>query len=261
MKRRQGPLPAHAADVAQDDDPTLYGRIARQLQQEIGEALHPIGSLLPTEAALCARFHASRYTIREALRELVGLGLIERRQGAGSRVVSAAPRTSYAQTMRTLAELFQYARDTHYEIGEAALVSLDDEAAGLIPAPSGSHWLRVSGVRWNAARTDTICHTTVFLHARFAPLLTDVRSIPGPIYALVEARSGEAVAEAVQEITARPMPAAIARALKVRVGSPAMRFVRRYLDASGGPMLTSLNWHPADRFSYVMKIRRGDWMP
>lgn len=261
MKRHQGPPQGRAADLAQDDDPTLYGRIARQLQQEIGEGLHRVGSLLPTEAVLCARFHASRYTIREALRELVSLGLIERRQGAGSRVVSAAPRTSYAQTMRTLTELFQYARDTHFEIAEAALVAIDDEAAGLIPAPRGSHWLRISGVRWNAARTDTICHTTVFVHARFAPLLTDLRSSPGPIYALVEARSGEVIAEAMQEITAPPMPPAIARALKVRVGSPAMRFVRRYLDASGGAMLTSVNWHPADRFSYVMTIRRGDWMP
>jgi GntR family transcriptional regulator len=32
--------------------------------------------------------------------------------------------------------------------------------------------------------------------------------------------------------------------------------VRRYLDSSGGPMMTSVNWHPSDRFTYLMRLRR-----
>jgi DNA-binding GntR family transcriptional regulator len=266
MGKRQQSMPARAALILQEgtashDDPTLYRRIARQLESEIASGGRPVGSLLPTEASLCSTYSASRYTIREALRVLVERGIIERRQGAGSRVISSARRATYSQTMRTLTEFSQYARDTHFDIAEVALVSVDDEAAELIPAPAGSRWMRIAGVRWNAERTERICHTTVYVHSRFAPWLHDVRTTGGPIYALVEARSGEMVAEAVQEIAARPLPVAHARSLKLRAGSPAMRLVRRYLDASGGIMLTSLNWHPADRFSYVTKIRRDDWAP
>jgi DNA-binding GntR family transcriptional regulator len=244
-----------------DDDPARYRRIAKKLETAISVGRYPVGALLPTEAALCASFGASRYTIREALRTLVDLGMVERRQGAGSRVVAASPRTSYSHTMRTLAEFFQYARDTHLDVRESGIVAIDDEEAAVLKAPAGSRWLRIRGVRWNPARTETISYTSVYIHVRFVPLLADVSEAEGPIYALVEARSGEAIAEAIQEITACALPAAIAKPLNVRPGAPAMRFVRRYLDASGGIMLTSLNWHPADRFSYVMTIRRGDWPP
>jgi len=37
-----------------------------------------------------------------------------------------------------------------------------------------------------------------------------------------------------------------------------MRFVRRYLDADGAPMLVSVSWHPAERFAYTMRLRRGE---
>lgn len=242
-----------------EDDPARYRQIARQLETAISVGRYPVGALLPTEAALCASFGASRYTIREALRTLVELGMVERRQGAGSRVVAASPRTSYSHTMRTLAEFFQYARDTHLEIMDSGIYALDDEEALVLKAPVGSRWMRLQGVRWTPERTETISFTTVYIHVRFVPLLADVSDADGPIYALVEARSGETIAEAIQEITACALPAAIAKPLNVRPGAPAMRFVRRYLDASGGIMLTSLNWHPADRFSYVMSIRRGDW--
>ncbi|MFG1359635.1 GntR family transcriptional regulator [Xanthobacter pseudotagetidis] len=253
------PAAAPARPARAEDDPARYRQIAKQLETAISVGRYPVGALLPTEAALCTSFGASRYTIREALRTLVDLGMVERRQGAGSRVVAAAPRTSYSHTMRTLAEFFQYARDTHLEIMDSGIYALDDDEALVLKAPVGSRWMRIQGVRWNPARTETISYTTVYIHVRFVPLLADVSSAEGPIYALVEARSGETIAEAIQEITACALPATIAKPLNVRPGAPAMRFVRRYLDASGGIMLTSLNWHPADRFSYVMSIRRGDW--
>ncbi len=251
------PLPSAPAN----DDPTLYRRISREIEAEIVAGARPVGSLLPTEAVLCSNYGASRHTIREALRLLVERGIIERRQGAGSRIISIAPKTTYSQTMRTLAEFSQYARDTHFDISETAIVSLDDEAAELISAPTGSRWLRIAGVRWTTERTEPISHTTVYVHTRFAHHLNDVRTTPGPVYALIEARSGEMIAEAIQEIAARPLPTSAARALKLRAGTTVLRFVRRYLDASGGTMLVSVNWHPAERFSYVLKIRRDDWTP
>jgi len=243
------------------DDPTLYGRIASDLKQEIADGKHAIGARLPTEAALCVRYGASRYTVREALRELIDLGLIERRQGAGSKVIADKPRSSYINSMRTLTEFSQYAQHTFFDIREVLMTRLSDEVAPLIPAPPRSVWLRISGLRLNAERDDAICHTAVHVHTRFASLLEDVKESRGPIYAMIEERSGEVIAEATQEITAKPMPAWCAPDLGVKAGSPAMCFVRRYLDASGGVMLTSINWHPAERSSYVMTIRRGDWTP
>jgi GntR family transcriptional regulator len=255
-------VPPAGSDHPRNEEPGLLNeRIVRALQEEIRAGEYGIGSTLPTEAALCARFTASRFTVREALRKLVEKGLVERRQGAGSTVVATAARPGYAQVFDDLSDMFEYARDTHFEIASVKLVQIDAEVAEFVQAPVGSSWLRAEGLRWTAERDATICFVRVYVHARFAPVLGDLREAGGAVYGLVEARSGEQIAEALQEITARPMPATIARALKRSRGAPAMRFVRRYYDVSGGVMLASVNWHPGERCSYQTRIRRGDWRP
>ncbi|QRE75021.1 GntR family transcriptional regulator [Methylobacterium aquaticum] len=237
----------------------LNERIARALQEEIRAGLHPVGATLPTETALCARFEASRFTVREALRKLVEKGLVERRQGAGSTVIATSAQPGFAQVFDDLADMFEYARDTHFDVATLGMIQVDPEVAGFVQAPVGTSWLKAEGVRWTAARDAAICFVSVYVHARFAPLLADLREVGGAVYGLVEARSGELIAEALQEITARPMPPPVARALKRPRGSPAMRFVRRYYDVSGGVMLTSVNWHPGEECRYTTRIRRGEW--
>lgn len=236
----------------------LYQRLAQELRSEIAAGIHPVGSGLPTEIELCARHGVSRHTVRAALRLLVDQGLIERRQGAGSRVIADTPPVAYVHTIRSLSELFSYTRDTTLEIADAETVTLGEAEAAAIHWPPGTRWLRITGVRWTADRSEMVCHVTVFVHARFAELLTDVSRQDGPIHALVEARSGERVEEAVQEVSAAAMPPAAARALGTRTGAPALRILRRYLDASGAPMMVAVNWHPGDRFAYTIRLRRDD---
>src|SRR4051812_30129079 len=91
---------------------TLWGSVSQALRAEIAAGSPPLGQLLPGEHELCARFGVSRHTIREALRELADQGLVHRKQGSGTRVVSAIPQGRYVQSMRTLEQLRQYASDT-----------------------------------------------------------------------------------------------------------------------------------------------------
>src|SRR5262249_58216890 len=75
-------------------DGPLYLQIARSLRAEIVSGIFPLGSQLPTQEELCARFNVSRFTVREALRKLRDDNLVSSRQGAG-RIV-APPRTDSA---------------------------------------------------------------------------------------------------------------------------------------------------------------------
>lgn len=234
----------------------LYQRIAQTLQAEIEAGAFAVGSMLPTESELCGRFDVSRHTIRDALRVLGELGMVSRRRGSGTLIAAGAPTTRYVQAMRSLEELTQYAHDTQYEIQRVERVSIAADMALLIPAPVDSAWLRLEGIRWRPHSSEPICATAVFVHLRFAEHLHDVRSAQGPVYDLVESRSGERIAEVVQEISAEPLPRSAARALGLRSGAPSLRFVRRYIDDSGSTMLTSMNWHPAEHFVYRMRLRR-----
>ncbi|MGE8942231.1 GntR family transcriptional regulator [Leptospira interrogans] len=238
-------------------EPPLYQRIAQTLQAEISSGTFAVDTMLPTESELCERFDVSRHTIRDALRVLSEQGMVSRRRGSGTLVASVAPTARYVQAMRSLEELTQYAHDTRYEIQRVERVSISPDLALIIPAPAASTWVMLEGRRWRPQSNEPICATAVFVHTRFEEHLHDVRTTEGPIYDLVERRSGEHIAEVVQEISADPLPRNAAKALKLRSGAPSLRFVRRYIDESGSTMLTSMNWHPADHFTYRMRLRRG----
>ncbi len=60
-----------------------YEEIAEALRQAIRSGAHPLGSRLPSESDLAARWGASRGTVRQAVALLVSEGLIGSRQGPG----------------------------------------------------------------------------------------------------------------------------------------------------------------------------------
>jgi GntR family transcriptional regulator len=64
----------------------LYRRIANDLEEKIISGRLAPGSQLPTEAELRDQYDASRNTIRDAIKRLTSMGLIETRQGKGTYV-------------------------------------------------------------------------------------------------------------------------------------------------------------------------------
>jgi GntR family transcriptional regulator len=64
----------------------MYRRIAEELRREIESGDLRRGSQLPTELELRERFDASRNTVRDAIKSLIGLGLVETRPGQGTYV-------------------------------------------------------------------------------------------------------------------------------------------------------------------------------
>jgi GntR family transcriptional regulator len=65
----------------------MYRDIAERLRQQIEDGAFPSGGQLPTEQDLQAQYNASRNTIREAIKQLTTLGLVETRPGQGTFVI------------------------------------------------------------------------------------------------------------------------------------------------------------------------------
>jgi GntR family transcriptional regulator len=65
----------------------LYRRIAQELRQQIQDGLLAPGAQLPTELELRESYDASRNTVRDAIKWLVGNGLVETRPGQGTFVI------------------------------------------------------------------------------------------------------------------------------------------------------------------------------
>src|SRR5579863_3998920 len=87
-------------------DSLLYARVETVLAGEISDGDLKIGDQLPTEDSLIARFGVSRITVRRAIQNLVGRGLVEIRRGKGTFV--APPKITH-----DLKELSGFVEDMH----------------------------------------------------------------------------------------------------------------------------------------------------
>jgi DNA-binding GntR family transcriptional regulator len=241
-------------DDAIDSIP-LYLRIQRTLQERIAEGVYAVGSLMPTEAELAKEFETSRFTIREALRHLTDLGIVERRQGVGTRVVSTRWQSTYVQSFNTLQELFQIAIETYFVTHEIKRITLTAELAEIAGGQRGEEWFELDGVRWTEPGGKPICYIQCYIPLKFAEVMPQLNTHQGPFFALLEKHAGEPIEEVVQEIRSVAMPPKIGQALGLRPNSLALQLLRRYSTESG-VLISSVNWHPAEQMKYVMRIHR-----
>ncbi|MFB8241145.1 FadR/GntR family transcriptional regulator [Kitasatospora purpeofusca] len=68
----------------------LSDQVIAQLRAQITSGEWPVGSRIPTEAALVEQLGVARNTVREAVRALAHNGLLDIRQGSGTYVLAAS---------------------------------------------------------------------------------------------------------------------------------------------------------------------------
>lgn len=243
------------SEQMRDRPDTLYAAVERQLLAELAEGRHPVGSRFPTEMELCERFGMSRHTVREALRRLTEMGLLERHQGAGTVVKAICKPASYVQSLDSLDELFQYAVETRLEFDQIDEVAAGDFAA-VLGGPADGRWLHLSGRRVARDGGAPVCWTEIYVRGDFAGLRERIGVDVTPIHVMIE-QSGTAVPAVEQELRAVLLSAAEAGRLGVEAGGPGLHIIRRYLGADGLPLEVTFSTHPADWLRYRMTLRRA----
>lgn len=243
-----------AAEPRRPQQP-LYREILERLAQEIAAGSFAVGDRLPTEFELCARFRASRHTVRAALRHLQEQGLIVRRQGSGSVVAAAEPRPRFSTSIGSLEELMQYAAATRLELLSASPIVADRALAALLPCAPGSRWIRVEALRRAGEEPLPLAHTLIFIPARFGPVVPEIGSSRLAVCQLIERRFGLRLSAVRQSIEAVAADADIAGRLTLRPGDPVLRIDRRYEAAGAGLIEAAFNTHPPDRFRYELVLR------
>lgn len=83
-RRRRPERPPQGMDLAPIKSTRIYEEIVRQIKGMIGEGRLKSGDQLPPERDLAEKFLVSRTSVREALRALESMGLIEIRPGEGT---------------------------------------------------------------------------------------------------------------------------------------------------------------------------------
>jgi DNA-binding GntR family transcriptional regulator len=236
----------------------LYANLARDIEAAISGGAHPPGTLLPGEKALAERNGVSRATVRAALDILEKAGVVERRRGAGTRVLVPRPPAGFGQSISTTEELIQYARNTRRvttSFGDFVADAFVANSLGLAP---GSRWLRISSLRIDPARPDLpICASDSYVAPSLAAITEHLSDETTALFELLSEHFGIHTDSIEQELQGASVPENLAGALSAIPGSPALRILRHYRDASRWLFLTTVGLHPADRFAYRMRLDRS----
>jgi DNA-binding GntR family transcriptional regulator len=262
-----------------DASPPRYQQVGAVLAREIGEGLHPVGSLLPPEPQLCARFGVSRHTLREAVRRLCDQGLLQRRQGVGTVVRAERPPSAprYLAALGSLQELMQYTQQTRLVCLNWHDRQADEALAAELRCEVGESWLEIQACRYpvlpmagsvvvdaampptgSAALPSTdlpLVHMRVYVRPQARGVLDDLGRGDAWFFGLIERHGGQRIVEAEQVVGAIAIPAPVARVLGVRSRSPGLRVLRRYLGTEGRLLSVSINTHPAERFELATRWR------
>ena len=224
---------------------------------EIDAGRFPVGELLPSEAALQARFGVTRYKLREAMAALRKLGVIDSRAGIGTRVQARGPAPFFVHSQQTLDSVMESARSTRLRLRHAGPLKADARLAALLRAAPRSSWFLIDTLRYLPGVARPSGSLKLYTRPEFAGAADRVESWRGPVFKLIERQYGVKVAQVEQEIDAAPLDAALAAELGAKAGSPCLQVTRHWFDAAGRLVQCSVGVYPQGRSRYRSRLRLG----
>lgn len=243
--------------MVQDEGQPRYRQLADALIADIRAGRIKVGATMPGELELVERYAMSRHTVREALRVLDDLGLIDRHQGVGTVVRAKRSTASYVQTVRTPSELMRYPEESRLVVMSAEIVRANRKLARLIDVRTGSEWLKVSALRRLRAADLPIAYTDIYLLPEYAGIVEQIGRKKQTVYEMLEQKYGEQVTEVLVDIRAGSIGAAIAGPLECSPGTSSLTVIRRYTGRARRVFEISVSEHPADRYTYSLELKRG----
>lgn len=240
-----------------------YHQIYLVLREQLHEGLFAQG--VPGEHALMRQFGVARVTVRRALQELAGEGLIARERGRGTRALGAtaapAPGGGHGRTKTTrltglLENLVSTSLNTTVRVLEVTTVGASAEVAQALRVAPGA--MVQKAVRVRSTREGPLSHITTWVPGDFATRFGKRELAKKPILMLLE-ESGVRVGGARQTISARLADAQVAAQLGIAVGSALLAVRRLIHDERGRPVQWLHGLYRPDRYEYQMQLSRvGD---
>ena len=233
-----------------------YIQLASSLSEAITAGIYPVGSVLPTEKALCDHYATSRHTIREALRRLSEQGLVRRRQGSGTIVISDKPKIKYNQFVGSIDDLLQYGAETRFEVLRSNRLEADEELATLLDCEIGQLCVKLCGVRYAREFSRPVCTTSVLRPIKDTSEQEETEHTRSFVFFLMNELDISDVGRVEQTINAVNVDETESRELGVDHQSAGLRTTRRYFDTEEHLLLVAISVHPGASFSYSSILQR-----
>ena len=233
-----------------------YQQMAETLMEYIRSGQYQVGELMPGEHELVAKFGVSRHTVRESLRLLEELGLIERLRGHGTVVKAQDSQPTYVQAVRSPNELMQYPANSRLMLIETEQLVTKRKLARTLCCRSGTPWFRL-GVLRQLDSGLPICWTDIYVRPEYSTVADEIGRSKKYVYQILEKTFDLEVRDVEIDIRASALDEEKAQLLHVESGSPSLTLIRRYVGDDQNYLQISVSQHPAEHFNYSLKLQRG----
>jgi GntR family transcriptional regulator len=223
----------------------LYAQVREALREEIS-GMEP-GEAIATEAALEERFGVSRITIRKALDDLEGEGLVVRQQGRGTFV--RQPKLTHELTAITswTEQLRALGYEPHTSNVECETVPAPKRIAAMLEV-GDEPLVRLSRLR--LADDEPVSVMINYLPARLVPGLAERGLRDESLYEYLEREHRLVPATAVDTVETREATEQEAELLGIPPYSPVIQVTRVSHLEDGSPLEVALATSRGDRYQY-----------
>jgi GntR family transcriptional regulator len=247
---------AGVGELVLDELQLRYRRVQESLAEEIRRGGRPSGSLLPPERALAEHFGVSRATLRRALTELEGTGLIARNGPRGWAVAGSR----IGEPPNVLMSFSEMSRSRGLRPGAAMISSglrpaTIDEADSLGLAP-GAQLFELERLRSMDDVPIMIDRTRI--PTALAPGLDQEDFTTMSLYAFLEERCGIRPTRARLSAEAVGATDRQARLLDLRPGEPLLRCNQVTTDQLGRRIELCEMTYRGDRYRFRATLQRDD---
>jgi GntR family transcriptional regulator len=247
--------------IAFEGSRPIYQQLAVRLREEIENGRYPVGTLMPPETEISALFNVSRATVREAIRRLQIAGLVSRKAGVGTRIVSKSPVATYSQLGSSIEELVENARSIRMIVNKTEDIVADEALTAVLECRLRQKFLRLEGVVHAVSSARSTAKPFYWVEIYVAEAYAGIRNLvtrhSGLVASLIEQHYDEPITEIRQKITATTVSKPIAKILSVSPNTPALHFQRWYYGRNESLMQVTQSVRPADRFAYCTSLKRA----
>jgi len=231
----------------------LHAQIDALLRDLIRQPKYAAGALLPDEVSLARQLGVSRSTLRAGMQKLIFEGLVERRQGHGTRVSKPPLQSGVAEWHSLTGEMRSYGIEVHnYDIRMELTCPTEDAQNALQLKNDRPIWMlrRLRG--W---MDEKVVLTVSWMHPRLGIKGDEDFSLP--LYEVITRVSGVTAVRSLEDITACLAEGDLTNDLDVSPGSALLLRRRTTLDTNDEPVEYNLNWYRSDVHSLRMDLRRS----
>jgi len=223
----------------------LYRQLTNRLRAPIESGVLAPGHPLPREADLATRFGVSLITVRQALRDLEGEGLIKKRTAKPAMVAMPQPR-SKALECQSLSAIAASTLDRRLVIKsyrkERSALACEVFA---LPATTACYCLRAVLL----VRDQPIAQTAFYFPPAFGSRLKRADFDDVVVFRAVQRHLGITLSRAQITVRAEIADEALAKMLGYEVGGPILATEMLYSTTAGDPVELTVSRNRADHFS------------